>query len=151
MDISNFGKPDLAIAGLRVWIHGLEFDGSTDYWDGNWLRVTANCADKGASITVSGSIIHLGEIVQLLNGCQAMNETLSGSASMPCIEPNLDIKLVARDHGHVEATIEITPDHLTQKHSFTFGIDQSYLPGIIDDCRRVLEEYPVRAQRPKQT
>jgi len=148
MDLSKLGKPDLTIAGLKVWVHGREFENTEDYWDGNWLRVTANCVDEGASVTVTGPIIHLGEIVQLMTACETMNKTLSGSASLPCLEPGLDVKLVAGDHGDIAATLEITPDHLTQAHSFTFEIDQSYLPGIVDHCRRILEEYPVRGERP---
>jgi len=90
------------------------------------------------------SPIGLTEIVQLLNECETVNATSSGLASLPCMEPELDVKLVAGDHGHIAATIETTPDDLTHAHSFTFEIDQSYLPGIIAGCRETLEKYPVR-------
>lgn len=63
------------------------------------------------------------------------------------MEPELEVKLVAEDHGQIKATIQITPDHLNQTHSFTFEIDQSYLCGIIADCQRILEKYPIRGLR----
>ncbi|MFC4159857.1 hypothetical protein [Chitinimonas lacunae] len=42
-ELEALGEPDLLIAGLRVWIHGSQFPNAVDYWDGNWLRVTAYC------------------------------------------------------------------------------------------------------------
>ncbi len=42
--------------------------------------------------------------------------------------------------------VRITPDNLTQSHSFEFEIDQSYLPGVIAQCGDVLFRFPVRGE-----
>lgn len=77
MDLSKLGKPDLTISGLKVWVHGREYENSDDYWDGNWLRVTANCAEKGAFATTlkgnaisraRGSVSSSRPLVRLLRG-----------------------------------------------------------------------------------
>jgi len=43
----------------------------------------------------------------------------------------------------------ITPDNLTQEHSFEFEIDQSYLAGIAAQCRSIADAYPVRGEAPR--
>jgi hypothetical protein len=40
--------------------------------------------------------------------------------------------------------LEITPDNLTQKHNFMFEIDQSFLLGIISQCKEILNKYEIR-------
>jgi hypothetical protein len=45
--------------------------------------------------------------------------------------------------GGVEGDVEITPDHLTQRHRFTLELDQSYLPGLIASCDAILDRLPV--------
>ncbi|MBM4385593.1 MAG: hypothetical protein FJ091_19765 [Deltaproteobacteria bacterium] len=143
-ELEHLGDPDLEIAGLRVWVHGRQFPDATDYWDGNWLRVTGRCNYPGSSVRVHGSIIHLGELVGLLRGCERLLQTLSGRAELACIEPNLRVELEAKTGGHIDVAISITPDHMTKKHSFNDAFDQTYLPPIISACKRILERFPVR-------
>lgn len=50
--------------------------------------------------------------------------------------------------GHLEILVEITPDHLTQEHKFRFEVDQSYLPGLISQCRKILSRWPARSPHP---
>ncbi len=142
-------EADIRCGHLSIWILRRQFPDETDYWDGNWLDVVAHCGDQGASVTVSGSILHLGEIKQWVDELEVMNETLKGSARLPTIEPNLSISLECNDLGQITATCQITPDQLRQSHEFIFDIDQSYLNGILSQCRRVLNEYVVR--KPNET
>jgi hypothetical protein len=62
------------------------------------------------------------------------------------MEPELTVKLTAEGLGHMTMIVAITPDHLSQTHRFTFTIDQSYLPPVIDSCRTLLHQYPVEGQ-----
>ena len=57
----KLGDPDIKIAALKIWVHGRQFEDAQDYWDGNWLRVTAHCGADGGSALAHGSILHLGE------------------------------------------------------------------------------------------
>jgi hypothetical protein len=41
--------------------------------------------------------------------------------------------------------VEITPDHMTQSHSFMFEIDQSYLAATLAQCHRLQERFPVKS------
>jgi hypothetical protein len=62
------------------------------------------------------------------------------------MEPELDVTLTAEGLGHITMVVAITPDHLSQVHRFTLVIDQSYLPPMIDSCRTLLQQYPVKGQ-----
>jgi len=149
MDLERLGEPSLVIGPLRVWVHGRQFERAQDYWDGNWLRVTAYCAEGGGSVHVHGLIAHSGEIDHLPKGCQKLYETLSGSASLLCIEPGLSVELHAvGSTGGLEATVQITPDNLTQDHRFRFTLDQSFLPSVVSQCKALLRQYPIRGERP---
>ena len=142
--IEKLGEADIEIGGLRVWVHGREFPDASDYWDGNWLNVTASCIGAGSSVYAHGSIIHLSEIAGLLHELEALYETLSGEAELKCIEPNLGVKLESKSAGHIGLTIQITPDHLSERHQFVDAMDQTFLPPIIAACRSLVERYPIR-------
>ena len=140
----DFGKPRLHIAGLKLWVHGRQFPAAQDYWDGNWIRVTARCDSPRSSVQTEGAIVHLSELHGLLEGCERLHASLSGVAKLECMEPNLAVYLTARTLGHVDVQVRITPDELSERHEFNSSFDQSFLPAIIKDCLGVLGEYPIR-------
>jgi len=142
--LETLGEPALQIGGLRIWVHGREFPDAQDYWDGNWLRVTAYCLYSESRVWVDGPIIHLPEIERLLSGCERLYETLEGNAALGCLEPNLYVALEAQIGGRVKVEISITPDHLRERHSFEDAIDQTYLPTIIQSCKQILASLPIR-------
>ena len=61
----RLGETDLQVAGLQLWIQGVEFPESKDYWDGNWLRVSVHCYASNAQVRVSGPILHLSRATAL--------------------------------------------------------------------------------------
>lgn len=142
--IEKFGKPDLKIAGLLLWIHGRQFEDSLDYWDGNWVRVTAHCGAIDTSVNVTGSFLNLPEISTLENELNKLTLNLKGKFDWFLVEPYLGVTFEFDNLGHIEVNIKITPDNLTQEHSYIFEIDQSYLPSIISQCKGILLKYPIR-------
>ena len=140
----RLGPPDIKLAGVQLWVHSRQFPNSQDYWDANWLNVTAHCGAAGASVWTTGSILHLGELTKLLLGMKQLYQTFEGEAELPCMEAELNIKLKARGSGQIELEVRITPNITTQEHRFKFDIDQSYLPEAIAGCEKVLSEYPVK-------
>ena len=141
---TNIGEPDIKISGLEIWIHGNEFPDSRDYWDGNWMDITAKCTSKNACVWVSGNILHLPDLEHLMTTTEKLYETLKGEAELPCIEPELSVKLRASNLGQIFMTVDITPDNLNQEHKFKFEIDQSYLPELISSCKKVLDRYKIK-------
>ncbi len=142
----QLGAPDIELHGLQIWIHGRQFPNADDYWDGNWLRVTAHCGTHGADVWTTGPILHVPDFVRWLADLETMNQSLSGDANLVSLEPELSVELTMTQFGHVSMRVEITPDNMTQEHSFQFELDQSYLEGVIESCRRLITEYPVRGK-----
>lgn len=140
----QLGPPDIKLDRLQIWIHGRQFPDATDYWDGNWLRITAHCGSSGADVWTSGPILNLPALVSWLTELEHLSVSMRGEASLVPVEPELFVKLTAEEHGKISLEVEITPDNVTQEHSFNFELDQSYLAPLIDSCRRILAEYPVR-------
>lgn len=142
----NFGKPDIKIAGLQIWIHEREFPNSNDFWDGNWLRATVHCSADGAEVWVSGSILHLSEIDSWLQGLEKMSVDLSGKANLECMEPGLNVEMKMESLGQILMKVETTPDNLKQYHSFEFDIDQSYLLILTENLKNVLCKHQIKGK-----
>jgi len=130
----KLGTPDIRLSGFQLWVHGR--------YGEYWLNITAHCGGEGSSVWISGSIIHLPELDAWLTGIERLYKALDGQAILNCMEPNLAITLKAESRGNIHMKVEITPNQFTQNHSFHFEIDQSYLAGLIQDCRSILEKYP---------
>lgn len=143
----TLGDPDLRIAGLRLWVHNRQFPESEDYWDGNWLNVTAECRSPGTSVRVDGPIVHLGEIQMLIEQLEVLYRSLHGQARLECMEPNLDVSLRALTGGHIEVRISLTPNQLAESHTYTEGLDQTFLPGIIAECKAILGKFPPKSPK----
>lgn len=144
----DLGEPDLQVAGFQLWVHGRQFPEAEDYYDCNWLRVTAHCGASGASVWAQGAILMVTDIAGFGDRCAAILRGEVKSAALDPFEPELKVCLEASDSlGHIRAQVEITPDHLLQSHRFEFEVDQSYLPGIIKQCSEIVQKYPIRGQQ----
>ncbi len=141
----NLGAPDIKLDGLQIWVHSRQFPNEEDYWDGNWLNVTAHCGSHGADVWTNGAILHVPDIARWLVALEEMNQSLSGEANLVSLEPELCVELNVKELGQLSLKVKITPDHMTQEHIFRFEIDQSYLGSVIESCRKVLARYPVRS------
>jgi hypothetical protein len=51
--------------------------------------------------------------------------------------------------GHFTMRVAITPNHMTQEHTFQFEIDQTDLAAIVRQCRAICLKYPVRCAEAK--
>lgn len=139
--------PDLRLAGLSIWVLGRQFPYQSDYWDGNWLNVRVRVEATQAVVEAHGPIVHAAELESFANELELLDGTLAGSASLKCMEPNLDISVQGNARGQATVTIRVTPDHMTQSHEFIFSIDQTYFKPLIAECRKILSDYPIKVMR----
>jgi len=136
------------LAGLELQIRGRQSLGAPTYDDDDWLSMSARCHASGADVVVPGLIVSIPTLECWCDQIAQMQLTLSGNALLNDLEQQLTIELLSRDFGHIRLKVEITPDHLTQSHSFLFEIDQSYLGPVLTQLRAVLREYPIHGRRP---
>ncbi|MGO4377658.1 hypothetical protein AB4Z19_05265 [Pseudoduganella sp. RAF19] len=145
LELEQLGEPDLSICGLRLWIHGRQFPDAPDYWDGNWLRVTAYCNYSHSAVRIqNNSCLRTDEVGGFLAGCEKLYSSLSGKAELKCMEPYISVEFSASARGHIGVSLSVTPDHNKETHEYEDEIDQSYLPAIINSCQVILERYPIR-------
>lgn len=140
-------KPDLQIAGFSLWVIGRQFPDATEFWDANWLVVEARVEASGATVTARGPFVFATEIDRFCSGLKTMDQTLSGTARLDCMEPTLDVTLTCSPLGQASAAIALTPDHVTQLHKFTFDFDQTYLRPVLQDCLSILKRFPIKGHR----
>lgn len=142
--------PDLKLAGLSMWVLGRQFPDQADYWDGNWLEVRVRVEASGAIVKFEGHFVRVTELVSFADELEILDTTLAGEASLDCMEPYLDVRIRGERNGQATATVEVTPDNLTQFHKFIFSIDQTYYKLLIAYCRKILLDYPVRGELGEQ-
>jgi hypothetical protein len=136
----------LVLGGLRLWVLEKSFPDSVEWYDGNWLNVQAECAAPGATVTARGALLTAEDLARLLAGLEAMHRRETSSAGMSPLEPNLVVGLTANSRGGVRIDVRLTPDSMTQEHRFFFDADLAYLAGPIEQCRAVLERFPVEGR-----
>jgi hypothetical protein len=138
-------EPNLKLAGLSLWVLGRQFPEAQDFWDGNWLNVQARVQAAGASVEARGAFVRTTEIAKFVEELEVLNANLVGEAALRCLEPTLRIVIRGDARGHATAQVMITPDHMTQSHEFRFDFDQTYFGLLLDGCRNVLSNWPIRS------
>jgi hypothetical protein len=141
-------EPDLKLGGLSLWIESRERPDDNDYWDGNWLVIRARVQAPGSSVELRGPWLRTSEVASFLTEIEAMSKDLRGKAALAPIEPAIKATLEMGSLGQIAVYVEATPDPLEQRHSYHFGVDQSYLPEIIRGCRKILLRFPIKGSRP---
>ena len=136
-------SPDMHFCGFSLWVDHRQFPDAGDYWDGNWLVIRARMEASGARVECGGPILMTADIRHFRDQLVSMIDTLAGEAILRGLEPELDLELRMKKRGHIEATIEITPDHINQHHRFIIETDQTHLPDLLRSCDAILERFPV--------
>jgi len=140
--------PNITLAPLKIWISGRQFPDHQDYWDGNWLIATALIEGEGSRVQVRGPFLHLSELKKWKEDLQEFYRKLEGSVELKTMEPTLKVKITSKKSmtGHLDCDVEITGDHMTERHHYRIDTDQSYLPGLISQLAAVLREYPIKGE-----
>ncbi len=135
------------VGALKVSVCQSPLNDGEDLWDANWLDVTAEIDLPGqAWVRATGPFLMTSDLAEFLTELRRMNETLSGTAELQPLEPNLRVQLAFCSTGQLLTEIALTPDHPTQTHTFELELDQTYLPGIIRQLDTILERFPVRGR-----
>ena len=141
--------PSIELGGFQIWVHRRQFPDVHDRWDGNWLHVTAQCAQAGAIVAAGGPILDAADLQRFRDELAAIDGALSGQAELRGAEPDMRVRVAANGAlGHLRVRVELTPDPQAQGHWFEYVIDQSYLPDTIRQLDAVLELFPVRGRAP---
>jgi len=141
--IPKLGEPDIRIGRLHIWVHGRQYPASQDYYDGNWLNVTAEYTGRDSRVMAHGAFIRTDELDGFLDSLVILDKDLKGDAKLKCVDPNLHVEIYAKSLGHLEMKTKLTADQLTESHEFKEQLDQTFLHPMIAGLRDVLTRYPV--------
>lgn len=137
-------EPDIKLDELSIWVRGRQFPQATDFYDANWLVLSARVQRGQTSVTTEGAILMTTDFERFRGQLATMYDNLTGEAELSGYEPNLKVTLAAGRLGHIGGRVEITPDHLGERHRFEMnGWDQTYLPKLIASCEAILARFPV--------
>jgi hypothetical protein len=141
--------PSIELGGFQIWVHRRQFPDAHDRWDGNWLHVTAQCAQAGAIVAAGGPILDAADLQRFRDELVSLQASRARQAELRGAEPNVRVVVAASDGlGHLRVRVELTPDAQAQGHWFEYAVDQSYLPETINQLDAVLELFPVRGRIP---
>jgi hypothetical protein len=138
-------SPAIELGDFQLVIHRRQFPDAVDLWDGNWLHVTAQCAQDGAIVAAAGPILDAADLQRFRDELSALHRTGTGRAELLGAEPHIVVRVAAADGlGHVQVRVELSPDPQTQGHWFVYAIDRSYLAEALRQLDAVLALFPVR-------
>jgi hypothetical protein len=135
---------DVAFAGFKLWVHGRGHPEATDFWDGNWFRITAAYLTPHFIAICEDNILHGSDVASSLEAACRMYETLDGDFTFATLEPGFDLHFSARQHGRIDLEANFVTDGLRrEEYRNLIEIDQSYLPAFIRGPRLVLSRFPL--------
>lgn len=132
---SNLGPPSLELGGLRVWLRGRHFPWEDDFWNGDWLVVTAHFRASGADVRAQGPFLHAGDIPRWLEACERLLVDRRGVAMLWALKPELQISLNAAEAG-LQAEVRLSPDLASQEHVFRFQVSWEGLESFARGLKR---------------
>ena len=141
--------PAIELGDFRLTVHGRQFPDAQDRWDGNWLHVTAQCAQAGAIVATTGPILEAPDLQRFRDQLAAVTASQAGEAVLSGAEPNIVVRVAGADAlGLVRVRVDLTPEPQSQGHWFASAVDPSYLGEAIRQLDAVLAAYPVRGRAP---
>jgi hypothetical protein len=140
--------PAIELGDFRLVVHRRQFPDAQDRWDGNWLDVTAQCAQAGAIVAAAGPLLETGDLARFRRELAALTATGDGEAVLRGEEPNVVVRVTApRGLGELHVRVEVTPQPQAQGHWFACVVDPSYAFETIRQLDAVLALFPLRGQR----
>ena len=78
----NDDGPSLVLGWLRVWILEKAVAETAEWYDGDVLRVRAECSAADATVTVVGPLFSSNDIYHLLSGMEALHDWTAETIAM---------------------------------------------------------------------
>ena len=139
----------IELGDFQLTVHRRQFPDEQDRFDGNWLEVTAQCAQAGAIVAAGGPIVDAADLERFRDELVALQRTPSGQAALHGAEPHVRVRVSSEAGlGDLRVRVELTPEPESQGHWFEFAIDPSYLAAAIRQLGAVLDRFPVRGRPP---
>jgi hypothetical protein len=139
---SSLGPPSLELGGLRLWLRGQHFPWEEDFWNADWLVVTAQWRSPGAEVRAHGPFLHAGDLPRWLEACERLLSEGKGLAMLWAVKPELQISLHATE-SILRAEVRLSPDLTCQEHVFRFPVTWEAMESFARGLRHQVELDPL--------
>ena len=118
--------------------------GTSDYWDGNWVRTTIDVRAGGLTANVSADL-RTDEFHRFAEGLKFINDKLFGSAVLLSMEDWIDLTVKCEPNGRLIVSGEVT-DQPGVGNRMVFEVhdlDQTHLSTWIAQLTEIEAAFPV--------
>jgi len=128
---------------LALLVRGRAYRQQRDYWDGNWLLVTATIRVGKFSGEVPG-MLRAEELKNFSHRLLEFNQTLKGMISFETAEEWLNFIIEADSHGRLEISGSLSDEVSYPYNSlkFTIATNQSSLITPLQQIQTVTQTFP---------
>jgi hypothetical protein len=133
---------------LSVLVLGRTHPGTTDYWDGNWIRCRIVVRADPFHGEFTGDL-RTDELAGLREDLALLSADLAGEIAFANMDGHLAFAVTGDGIGHFVVRGEASREPGSgQVLSFRLLLDQTDLPPILADLERALHRYPVQGDPP---
>ena len=117
-----------------------------DFWDGNWLSAKVRAASHGLQGAMEAQF-RVDELMALGTRLSDLHRTLTGQLEFWPMEPHLKLTFQMGKGGGLRVYVELQPDMADPARlAFELCLDQTFIPGIVEQLGTDLEPFPQRGQ-----
>lgn len=128
---------------LTITILGRSHPGTTDYWDGNWVRAAIEVAAGDFRGSVSGDL-RAEELAQFHEQLACLQQSLRGTAEFETMERWLSIHVTGDGKGHMEFRCIICDQPgIGNTLDCRLATDQTFTRRTVTELAAVVQAFPV--------
>lgn len=121
----------------------LEFTNADNDWDRSWIKTKVEVIAGPFSGEYIANVMTT-DFETFKQQIKAVYRSLTGVARFEPLENQLIIEVQADDLGHIQVKCEAAPQTYNQDRlSFSFALDQTYLPNLVNQLQAITEIFPV--------
>jgi hypothetical protein len=129
---------------LLITVRGRAYRQSQDYWDGNWLLVTAAVRAGKFTGEIPG-MLRAEELQQFSDDLRSFRQSLTGSVVFDTMEGWLNLRIEPSKTGRIAIEGEIQDDVSAPFNNLEFNLemDQTFLLTPLQQLEQVVKAFPV--------
>lgn len=126
-------KPDISIGNFKIWLYEKEPNESVFFYAG------VSCSTPNSLVFIEGPYVDFDSLRAWKYECEQLYKNLSGSAVLSFYEPHVYARIILDKKGQGSLFVQICcPDTMSEEHTFTFEIDQTYVQFLLNDLTNLL-------------
>lgn len=102
-------EADVSMGEFKLWVDRRGHPEATDYWDGNWLVITAAFITKYCVVYCEGNILHGSDVAHSLDAARQMHESLEGKFAFSTLDPGFELEFSALRQGQIDLSVRFVP------------------------------------------